>query len=73
MRITVHVTPNARKVQVTKRSADEYSVLVDAPAKDNKANIRLISILADYFNVPKSTIGYVSGIRSRTKTLTILD
>lgn len=71
MRIYVRVKPGAKQSGVQQIGVDRYVVEVNAPAKDNKANIRLLTILAEYFGVPKTQIRFVSGLTVRDKVLTI--
>lgn len=72
MIIQVRITPNAKKSEITELGNNGYKIKVDAPAIGGKANVRLIEILSDYFNVPKSSIRMVKGHRSREKVLEIL-
>ena len=46
---------------------------MDAPPVEGKANSRLITILSDYFNVPKSSITIVKGSLSKRKVIEIDD
>ena len=71
MRINVSVKPNAKYSQVTKVSQFDYKVSVDAPAEDDKANKRLIEILAEHFEVPKSFVSILKGFRSKKKIIEI--
>lgn len=72
MLVRVHVTPNAKKVRVVKAGETDYDVSVDEKAMDGRANRRLIEILSEHFEVPKSRISIVSGARSRDKILQII-
>jgi uncharacterized protein (TIGR00251 family) len=71
MKINVLVKPNAKYSEVTKISNVDYNVSVDAPAKDGEANKRLIEILAEHFEVPKSFISIVRGFKSKNKIVEI--
>jgi uncharacterized protein (TIGR00251 family) len=71
MKINVLVKPNAKYSEVTKISNVDYKVSVDAPAKDGEANKRLIEILAEHFEVPKSFISIVRGFKSKNKIVEI--
>lgn len=70
MKIQVKVIPNSRKPQV-KESEGVLRVKVDAPAKEGKANKRLIELLAKYFSKPKSSIKIVKGLTSRNKVIEV--
>ena len=68
MRIQVHSKPNARKPEIQEQP-DGLSVRIDAPACKNRANRRLIEILAAYYGVPKSSITIIAGRSSRHKVI----
>ena len=72
MRISVTVTPNAKKPQVTQTGSLAYNVKVDAPAVDNKANLRLIAIIAKHFGIPRGKVLLMKGVQSRLKVLEII-
>ncbi len=70
MIISVRAVPNAKKAEVVK--TDEiYRVKIDARAEDGRANKRLIEILADYFDVGRSSVSIVKGFNSRNKVVDI--
>ncbi|MDE1869383.1 MAG: DUF167 domain-containing protein [Candidatus Micrarchaeota archaeon] len=76
MEINVRVTPNAKTAHamnaVVKIDEKNYLVKVNAPAIDGKANKRLLEIVADYFNVKKSSVRILKGINGRNKVLEII-
>jgi uncharacterized protein len=71
MLITVYVTPNAREARVVRVSEDYFEVRVDERAVSGRANKRLLEILAEHFNVPKSRITILKGIKTRNKTIRV--
>lgn len=71
MEISVNITPNSKTSEITKISENIYKIKVDAPALKNKANKRLIEILSEYFNVSKSSISIIKGLKSRNKIIKI--
>ncbi len=71
MVISVKVKPNAKNYKI-ERVGEEFIIRVDAPASEGKANKRLLKILSDYFNVPKSSISIKKGLKSRNKIVEIL-
>lgn len=72
MRVNVRVKPNSGCRSV--RQKDGILVVnVDAPAHKGKANRRLVEILADFYQKPKSGIVIVKGIKGRNKTVNIED
>jgi hypothetical protein len=71
MKISVSVTANSKKPEVLKLDDGSYKVKVNAKPINGEANLRLVSILADYFGVPKSSIRIEKGISSKKKTISI--
>ncbi len=71
MKINVSVKPNAKTSEVIKVDENNFKVKVDAPAVEGEANKRLIEILAEYFNVPKSSIRILKGFKSKNKIVII--
>lgn len=72
MRITVRVTPGAKKAAVEKVAENEYRIKVNAKPVDGAANIRLIEIIVEYFKVPFGAIRILSGATSREKIVDII-
>ncbi|HSK29943.1 MAG TPA: DUF167 domain-containing protein [Candidatus Limnocylindria bacterium] len=70
-RIRITVKPQAKKPDVTKITDSEYQVAVTAPARDGKANLELIEVLAGHFNLPQSTIKILRGHSARHKLIEI--
>ena len=72
MLIRVYVTPNAREASVVRVSEDSFEVRVDERAMSGRANKRLLEILAEHFNIPKSRIMILKGTKTRNKTIQII-
>ena len=71
MKITVKVKPNAKECKVEEIGENQFLVRVKAPPKENKANQEVIETLAGYFEVPKSRILILTGLKSRQKIVKI--
>ena len=71
LKIRVTVKPRAKKEEVRQIAGGEYVVFVHAPARDGKANLALIEILAGHFSVAKSSVKIVHGQTSRRKLVEI--
>jgi uncharacterized protein len=71
MIIEVYVTPNAKQSRVVKVSDDYFEVWVDERTIAGRANKRLLEILAEHFNVPKSRITVLKGTKTRNKTILV--
>lgn len=72
MRIKIKTQPGAKKAEVLETATGEFKVRVNAKPVDGAANIRLIEILAEHFNVPFGAIRIISGATSREKVIEIL-
>ena len=71
MKVSVRVTANSRKPRVLQEGENTLKVWVDAPALDGKANKRLVEILSDHYDRPKSCFNIVSGLKNRNKIVEI--
>ncbi len=66
--MTIKVTPRARREGIEAVGPDgALRVKVTAPPEDGKANTAVIVILAQAWDVPKSSLSIVSGHASRQK------
>ena len=70
MKIAIKVIAGARK-NFLKQEGELTKVYLTAPAVDGKANKALIEFLSEYFQVSKSQIEIIKGLKSRSKTITI--
>ena len=75
MRIDIKVVPGAKKIAIKQErdiwKGEAWKVYITAPAVDGKANKALIDVLAEYFQVRKSQIEIIKGLKSRHKTISI--
>jgi uncharacterized protein len=71
MIILVKVMPNSKKLEIIKLDEKNYKIKLDAPAIEGRANSRLVEVLSDYLNIPKSSIRIVKGLKSRNKIVKI--
>lgn len=75
MKIFVTVKPGSsqEKVVETEVSEDSRAVTIwtHARAHDGEANRKVTEMLADYYNIPKTSITLVRGANSRTKQFDI--
>ncbi len=69
MIITVKVNPNSRFERVQKVSAREYTASFNVTPERGQANRKLIALLADHFDVPKSTVEIRLGKTAREKVI----
>lgn len=70
MIIHIKLKPGAKKEEVVKISDTEYHIALKEPARDNKANLRLINILSKQLKIPFSRID-IKNPTSRNKIIEI--
>jgi len=71
MKISIRVKPNARKNEVKPLGDNTFLVSVTAPPVDNRANEKMIEVLAEYFGRPKRTISILRGTTAKQKIVQI--
>lgn len=75
-KLEIKVTPNANsdKIVIVKDSEGyQVKVYVTVNPEDDKANNRVIKLLAKELKIPKSKIRIIKGMKSRNKTIEIED
>jgi uncharacterized protein len=72
MLIKVRVISNAKEERVTQTGETSFEVRVGEKPVGGRANKRLLEILSEHFNVPKSRIAIVRGVKSRDKIVEII-
>ena len=70
MHLNIKVVPSAKK-NLLKNSGSVLKIYLKAPAIDGKANLALISFLADEFHVKPQNIQIIKGLKSRNKIVNI--
>ena len=68
---SVKVQPRARKNAITGTVGDALKLALTAPPVEGKANQAVIEFLADFFEIPRSSITIASGASSRLKVIRI--
>jgi hypothetical protein len=71
MRINIIAIPGSKTREIIKIDENSYRVKINAPAIEGEANKRLIEILAEYFNIPKSSVKILKGFKNRNKIVSI--
>lgn len=71
MYIKVKTTPNARKEIIEKKGEETFFISVKEPAQRNRANKRVLELIARYFKIPIGKVHIVNGHRHPTKLLSI--
>ncbi len=71
MKIAIKVIPGAKKNQ-WKEENGMIKVYLTAPPLENRANEALVDFLAGHFDLKKSAIEIVKGLKSRHKIVNIM-
>lgn len=69
--LKVYLQPGAKQTCIAGMYGEHLKIKVNAPPVEGKANEALVHFLADYFDIPKTTIKIISGEKSRLKTVSI--
>lgn len=72
MKIQVNVKTNSKKQSIEVLEDGAFLIRINVPPVEGKANKRVIELLSEYFNKPKSCIILVSGSKSKLKVFEIL-
>ena len=67
----VHVVPKSSRNEILGFFKGKLKVKVSAPPEDDKANDRLIELVSDAFDVPKSKVKILRGHTSRLKIISV--
>ncbi len=69
--LRVHLQPRAARDRLVGLHGEASKVALTAPPVENAANSALLSFLATYLHVPRSSVSLVSGAKSREKRVFI--
>lgn len=72
MNISVSVKTKSKIESVEKQSDGSYVVRVHTPPIEGRANERVRELLAEHFEIPKSSIEIVSGLKGKRKIFRIV-
>lgn len=68
---SVKVQPRAKKNAITGIVGDALKLALTAPPVEGKANEAVIGFLADFFDIPRSSVTITAGKTSRLKMIRI--
>ncbi len=71
MMIIVSVKAQSKRNEVIKISNTEFVVKTTASAREGQANEAVIELLAEYFQMKKSQVTLVKGLKSKVKQVSI--
>jgi hypothetical protein len=69
--LSVRVHPGAKRDAIDGIHGEALKISVATPPSDGRANAALIAFLAKRLGIPRTSIQFLAGIASRTKTLHI--
>lgn len=67
----ITVKPGSSQEKIIETAPGELTVYLRAKPHDGEANVALVKLLSKYFDVPKTSIRFLRGAKSRVKTITI--
>lgn len=70
-KINLRVIPRARQNKIDVDENGVYRVHITAVPVDGAANVAVIKMMAEYFDIPKSQIKIIRGETSRDKVIEI--
>jgi len=73
MKISIRVRPNSKESRIEETGPNQLLIKVKAPPRENRANLEVMEILSKYFQVPRSRISILSGLKSKQKMVEIED
>jgi uncharacterized protein len=71
VRITVRVSPGARRTELTGRHGPGWRARVAAPPERGRANEALVAHLASLLGLPRSAVRVAAGASSRDKVVEV--
>jgi|GEM_PF-568578 len=72
MKVHVRVTPNARHERFEQVGEDQFAIALRERPEKNEANARVQRLLSEHFNVPRTSVKFLTGQRSRKKVFEVV-
>lgn len=73
MKIRVRVTPKARKERFEQIGENQFTAAVKERAERSEANHRVQTLVARHYNVPLTSVKFLTGMRAKTKMFEVVD
>lgn len=73
MKINVRVTPKARQERFLKTGEHEFAVAVREAPERNEANSRVQRLVAAHYNVPVTSVRFLTGMRAKKKVFEVVE
>lgn len=73
MKISVRVTPKARRERFELTGEHAFVAAVREPAERNEANSRVQRLVAAHYNVPVTSVRFLTGVRAKKKVFEVVE
>ena len=70
-KIYVKVKTRKREEKIVVLNKNAFEIHVKDPAREGRANAKVLKILSEYLNIPKKDIELVKGFKNRNKVFII--
>ncbi len=71
--IKVRAFPDAKKAHIEEIEPYVLRIFVREPAKNNLANRKIVSVVADFYQIPENKLRMITGHRGMSKMIEILN
>ena len=72
MFIKVKVISGSKKEDINKKSVDSFEIKIKEKPEKGQANKAVISVLSEYFNIPKNKVRLIKGPKQKNKIFEVL-
>lgn len=73
MLIHVKIIVDSKEDKIVQKNETSFTVYVKEPAEDNRANKRMIELVADRFGIVRSKVRIITGHHHPSKILDIIE
>ncbi len=70
--IRVRAFPDAKKEYIEEVEQHVLRIFVREPAKDNRANRKILDLISDFYTIPKNKLRMISGHHGMSKMIEVL-
>lgn len=72
MKVRVRVTPKSRREKFEETGECEFSAAIKERPERGEANDRVQRLVARHFNVPLTSVKFLTGVRAKTKMFEVV-
>ena len=69
--LRVKVTTDSKKDEVVQKTATSLSITTKQPASENRANMAVINLIAEFYSVPTKQVIIIKGHNNPQKTVKV--